>query len=403
MSSQTDTPRPELPVELVEHIFQLLHERLNPNPDRWWETAHINNKTFVKLSLVCKDWQVLAKQFRSVLFIGSEKGAKRFLTTFKRARLSITKLHYGVHIPDDLLFKLLPLLNRKLTALSLPVDMLQSKHAYNLLKNPSTNHPIHSVHVHGKLADDYHTSWWKKAYLLHDIPTLRELSLTGLYIKGIVREISAAVKSPITTLSLERLRFQSSLAVEHLCRPILYDLEDLHVSTIAPDHTRDILMYLSTSWTGLKRLDIPLFPAADSGKAAHPLLLDLSTKQLSSDNSATQEDRLERVQALFKLCRKLKFNTAASVQFVDSMNQICFAADFAKPLPLPSVFNLRKELNEEDTKGFLQAYALLTGTRARPTIVDPPEFFDIYAPYIDSAHWENTEGGWEEVSAGDSW
>jgi len=313
------------------------------------------------------------------------------LSTFRKARLIINKLHYNIKIPDEVLSKLLPLLNGGLTALSLPADMLQSKHAYAIFKDPVSKHRIQSVHIYGKLADDYHTSWWKKAYILHDVPTLTELSLTGLYIKGIVREISAAVKSPITKLSLERLRFQSSTAIEHLCRHILYKLEDVRVRDIPLQETSDILTYFSTSWVGLKRIEVH---SSDLSLATRtiggPLIFELGKEILPAAETWEKEDKMDRVRALLQLCRKLKFDTAFSINFLRMLLKICESGS-ARVLPLPQTFNLRIKLEDDEVEDFQKAYSLLTGSKVRPTLVDPPEFFDIYEPYVPVETWEVDE------------
>lgn len=389
----------QLPIEVLEEIFTHLYHRLNPNPSRWWDTVYINNKTFIKISLVCKDWHKLATSFRSSLFIASEKGARRFISTFRRAKLHIEKLHYSSSIPEDLLVKLLPLIQKKsFTALSVPVDMIQGRHVYHILKNESTLHPIQSLHIHGKLADDYHTSWWKKAYIMHNIPTLTELSLTGLFIKGIVHEVSAAIKSPIKKLQLERLRFQSSLAIEHLCRPILYDLEEARIASIACDDVHQILDYLGTSWVGLRRLELHAMPDFIFPGVTNTFIVDTRSGEIlpTCGIAPTINDRMHRVRALFALLRQMKFETAVQVFFFTELVRICTATDdiYGKPLNLPEVFRLRKSLDKEQTKEFRRAYALLSGSNVRPNIIDPPEFFDIYGGAIDddSGNWDGPFG-----------
>jgi hypothetical protein len=392
-SYQTKLARPTLPVELIEQIFQHLYERLNPDPDRWWATARFSSRTFVKLSLVSKDWHTIAKKFRGAGFIGSEKGAKRFLSTFRKSNISIKKLHYDVNIADELLNKLLPLLHRGLTAVSIPVEMLNSKHAYTLFKNPATNHQIQSVHIYGKLADDYHTSWWKKAYIIHDIPTLTELSLTSLFIKGTPTEISAAVKSPIKSLSLVRIRFRSLASIEHLLRPIVYALEDIRILSLPSPELSRLLSYAGTSWVGLKRIEFPISDYAPHRSAmkvsdTSVLVIDVRKDVLNGEEFKQDEHNIHRLRALFQLYRKLNFETALSINFLDSALRICKSGPGEDLfLPLPKVFKLRKQLEDEEVKTFREAYALLTGSKERPTLVDPPEFFDSYFP-DDPQAWE---------------
>lgn len=380
LSCQTKTPRLSLPVELIENIFELLYCRLNPDPSRWWDTAYISNRTFIKVSLVCKEWHLLAKRHRNAIFIGSEKGAKRFLSTFRKASVNIDKLHYDVKIPVEILNKMLPLLNRRLTALSIPVDMLQSKHIYDLLKNPETNHSIQSFHIYGKLADDYQGSWWKRAYFMHNVPTLRELSLTNLFIKGTVTEISAAVLSPISKISFERLRFQSPAAIEHLCRHILYNVEDVKLSGLLTEDENDVLTYFGTSWVGLKRIELL--------KNSVSTTIDTRLERASANNCIQDEETMEKMKAFFRLCRKLKFETSRSIGFLPNVMKILKSEN---SLSLPREFKLRKELEEDELKQFRRDHALLTGS-SDFTLIDPPEFFDIYGEALE-AQW----------NAGESW
>lgn len=375
---------------MLEQTFQHLYDRLNPIPSRWWDTVYINNKTFVKLSLVCKEWHHLAKPFRTAVFIASEKGAKRFLSTFRKANLRVDKLHYAESLPEDLLAKVLSIIPKKtLSALSIPVDMIQGKHVYQILKNEGSLHPIQSLHIHGKLSNDYQTTWWKRAYVMHNIPTLTELSLTGLYIKGVSQEVSAAVLSPIKKLQLERLRFQSPLAIEHLCRHIVYHLKEVRLSNMASAEIQNILLYLGTSWAVLHRLELVGVPNLPSGLTS-PIVVDTETGELPCTDSSSKNDRLDRLRALATICRQLRFETAAQINFFKAFLQFSTFVDdkYAALLPLPDTFKLRKELDEDRVKAFQQAYTLLTGSYEKPTIVDPPEFFDIYEPFDDSGWWD---------------
>lgn len=275
---------------------------------------------------------------------------------------------------------MLPLFKRNLTALSIPADILQSKHMYDLVKNPDLCHPIQSIHIYGKLADDYHGSWWKRAYFIHNVPTLTELSLTNLFIKGVVTEISAAVLSPITKVSFERLRFQSPAACEHLCRHILYETQDLRVSGLTSEDEKDVLTYFGASWSGLKRIELL--------RSSERVVIDTRSEVASTDNAIKDEETMERMQALFRLCRKLKFETSRSIDFLSSVMKILQSHEL---LQLPKEFKLRKELEKDEVKQFSLDYALLTGS-SEFTLIDPPEFFEIYGEALE-AQW----------NAGESW
>lgn len=268
--------------------------------------------------------------------------------------------------------------------------MIQGKHVYYILKNEATLHPIESLHIHGRLADDYHTSWWKKAYIMHNVPTLTELSLTGLYIKGLVREVSAAVKSPIKKLQLERLRFHSGFAVEHLCRPILYDLVDIRFTNIPGWAVAELVNYLCTSWTGIHRIELKEIPDYRPF-GPEPLIVDTQTGELPEECiSATSKDaRLQKIRAMLTLGRQLRFETSKQMGFLFTLVDFC-KDEYRDLYHIPRSFQFRKKLDQDQLKAFNQAYALLTGSHVKPKTIDPSEFFDIYGGYLDddSGNWD---------------
>lgn len=229
----------------------------------------------------------------------------------------------------------------------------------------------------------------EEAYIIHNVPTLTELSLTGLFIKGITAEISAAVKSPINKLSLERITFGYPDSLEHLIRPIVYALEDLRISNVSLTDLCGLLSCAFTSWVGLKRLELPAYYSTfEALPVIRSLVVDVRKNIMIGVYPHQNEQNLDRMRALFQLCRKLKFETALSMDLLSLTEKI---ARCSPVLPLPKVFKFRKQLDEEEMKDFRKAYILLTGSKDRPTLVDPPEFFDSYFP-DDPQPWE------EEVS-----
>jgi hypothetical protein len=326
---------------------------------------------------VSKDWYDVTKKYRSSLFLSSEKGAKRSLGRIRKAKLTIVKLHYAETMSDDLLAKLLPVVSGNLSALSIPLGMLQTKHMHALLK-AGTN-TITSVHVHGRPSDAYTGTWWKKAYILHDLPNLHELALTGLRVRGQFERFQAAVKSPIKKLRFDRIQFESEDCVGHLCWALVYHVNELHLRNIAVIYAEPMLQILSSVRTGLSVIttenlqnNLPWTTEEEALKCVAKNVEFMSINQLQGlavfNGLNFQGSNYTRIEAFLEIRRYLASRSAMELPF---LLPILFSWSRHPSEYMPNRLAIKSDITEDEKARLLECCSILNPEGPLPQFYEP--------------------------------
>jgi hypothetical protein len=229
-ASKAPKPISQLPTDIIQCIFDAI-KSFEDGPD----SALDQQKIWIILSLVCKDWAKMTIPYRNLLILPTPRSVKRYIAHHPKLEASgIVTRHLRVNdasIPEDILLKLVPLVSRGLTSLSISSAALQTRYLHDLIKSEHCN--LQEIHVmgydHSSPPTPFITSgdWWKQAYRLHRIDTLTELKLSDIIFYGAFREFQASVLSPIGTLQLQNVYFSSKTAIEHLAWPLVYTLRNV--------------------------------------------------------------------------------------------------------------------------------------------------------------------------------
>lgn len=97
---------------------------------------------------------------------------------------------------------------------------------------------LEALHIFGNTFDggrkaEFLGPWWKKAYHFHRIDSLTSLTLSGMILKGEFRAFQAAILSPIKYLHLSDILFEGVKAVQHVCWPLVYHLQELKLTQVS--------------------------------------------------------------------------------------------------------------------------------------------------------------------------
>lgn len=226
--------RPRLPLEVVEKLFATIEFQQLRGTRPWWAADAADQRLWVSLRLVCKDWNALCRKHGHLLLLTSKKTAHCLLRHVSAFAHGDMRVIYRETLPDALLEKLLPLVLPSATSLSLPWDMMPTKHVNSLLKGEHSK--VQQVHVrgsaHGEAKPQYSGDFWKKMYHLHRVPHLVELTFTGVLVQGAFREFQASVVSPIRRLHLEDVVFADIKAVEHFAWPLVHNVTELKLAHV---------------------------------------------------------------------------------------------------------------------------------------------------------------------------
>lgn len=209
---------------------------------------------------------------RKLLILPTPRSVKRFVAHSPKLQASgvvIRHLRTGdAFIPEDILLKLVPHVSRTLTSLSISFGALQSRYVHDLIK--SGHCKLKRIHIVGDkkvLRSSSTTSgdWWKKAYILHRIGSLIELKISNIYFYGEFREFQASVLSPIRTLHLEGVCFETDKAVEHFAWPLVYHLKDISLTNVEMISSnqpviKELCRVLGARLSSLRIVDYPINP-----------------------------------------------------------------------------------------------------------------------------------------------